>query len=117
MMQSAFLGSDDLGGFEISLIDEVVHGRLRLGVLALLSREGAADFMWLKAQLNASDGNLSTHLRTLEQAGYVWVEKRFADRKPLTRVVLSEAGRQAFLFYVEAMARLVADHARDAAWT
>lgn len=115
MLQSAFLGSDDLGAFDVSLIDEVVHGRLRLGVLALLSREGGADFMQLKSRLNASDGNLSTHLRTLEDAGYIWIEKRFAGRKPLTRVVLSEAGRQAFLFYLDAMARLVADHARDAA--
>jgi DNA-binding MarR family transcriptional regulator len=114
-MHSSFLGSEDLGGFDISLIDEVVHGRLRLGVLALLSRDGAADFMQLKSRLEASDGNLAAHLRTLEQAGYVWIEKRFEDRKPLTRVVLSESGRQAFLFYLEAMARLVADHARHAA--
>jgi DNA-binding MarR family transcriptional regulator len=115
MLASAFLGSEDFGGFDVEMIDEVVHGRLRLGILALLSREGGADFMRLKARLRASDGNLSTHLRTLEEAGYVWIEKRFEGRKPLTRVVLSEAGRQAFLFYLEAMARLVADHARHAA--
>jgi DNA-binding MarR family transcriptional regulator len=115
MLASAFLGSDGLGGFDVCMIDEVVHGRLRLGVLALLSREGGADFMRLKSQLGASDGNLSTHLRTLEEAGYIWIEKRFEGRKPLTRVVLSESGRQAFLFYLETMARLVADHLRHVA--
>ena len=108
-------GSDGLGGFDVCMIDEVVHGRLRLGILSLLSRHGAADFMRLRSDLKASDGNLASHLRTLEQAGYVWVEKRFQDRKPLTRIVLSEAGRQAFRFYLETMARLVADHAREAA--
>jgi DNA-binding MarR family transcriptional regulator len=115
MMHSAFYGSDDLGGFDICMIDEVVHGRVRLGVLSLLTRHGAADFMRLRSELKASDGNLAAHLRTLEQAGYVWIEKRFKDRKPLTRIVLSEAGRQAFLYYLETMARLVADHARAAA--
>ena len=115
MMHSAFHGSEDLGGFDIEMIDEVVHGRLRLGILALLSREGAADFMRLRSELKASDGILSSHLRTLEDARYVWVEMRFEARKPLTRIVLSEAGRQAFRFYLEAMARLVADHARHAA--
>jgi DNA-binding HxlR family transcriptional regulator len=113
MLQSTFRGSDPvIGGFDVELIDEVVHGRLRLGVMAALADEGAADFTALKTRLRASDGNLSTHLRTLEAAGYVWIEKRFEGKKPLTRIVLSEVGRQAFHFYLEAMARLVADHGR-----
>src|SRR5665213_4274152 len=111
MLESTFHGSEPvIGGFDVALIDEVVHGRLRLGILAELAGEGGADFTTLKTRLKASDGNLSTHLRTLESAGYIWVEKRFEQRKPLTRIVLSESGRQAFRFYLEAMARLVADH-------
>jgi DNA-binding MarR family transcriptional regulator len=111
MLQSTFHGSEPVaGGFDVELIDDVVHGRLRLGILAELAGDGGADFATLKARLRASDGNLSTHLRTLEAAGYVWIEKRFEGRRPLTRVVLSESGRQAFHFYLEAMARLVDDH-------
>lgn len=113
MLQSSFHGSEPVvAGFDVELIDEVVHGRMRLGILAALAEAGGADFTALKARLKASDGNLSAHLRTLESSGYVWIEKRFDNRKPLTRIVLSESGRQAFHFYLEAMARLVAEHGR-----
>jgi DNA-binding MarR family transcriptional regulator len=116
MLQSTFHGSEPVvGGFDVELIDDVVHGRMRLGILAALAEEGGADFTALKSRLKASDGNLSTHLRILETSGYVWIEKRFEARRPLTRIVLSEAGRQAFHFYLEAMARLVADHHHRAA--
>ena len=93
--------------FDISGIDEVIHGRLRLGIMAFLSTAGTADFNTLKSRLQATDGNLSVHLRKLEEAGYVAVDKSFAGRKPLTRVSLTEAGRSAFIRYLDAMARLV----------
>ena len=93
--------------FDISGIDEVIHGRLRLGIMAFLSTAGTADFNTLKTRLQATDGNLSVHLRKLEDAGYVSIEKSFAGRKPLTQVMLSPAGRDAFIRYLDAMARLV----------
>lgn len=93
--------------FDIGGIDEVIHGRLRLGVMAFLSGAGAADFNTLKTRLQATDGNLSVHLRKLEEAGYVAIEKSFVGRKPQTRVVLTEPGRTAFIAYLDAMARLV----------
>ena len=96
-----------MDGFDIDRIDEVIHGRLRLGVMAYLSTAEIADFNVLKARLQATDGNLSTHLRKLEEAGYVAIEKSFVGKKPLTRVVLTEAGRTAFVTYLDAMARLV----------
>jgi DNA-binding HxlR family transcriptional regulator len=61
--------------FNITEIDDVIHGRLRLGVMAYLSGSGQAEFNELKAKLQASDGNLSVHLRKLEEAGYVEIEK------------------------------------------
>jgi len=97
-----------MDGFDIEAIDEVIHGRIRLGVMAYLSSAGTADFNELKARLQATDGNLSVHLRKLEDAGYVEVEKSFVGRKPLTRVSLSEAGRAAFVKYLDAMQKLVA---------
>lgn len=93
--------------FDIDRIDEVIHGRLRLGVMAFLSTAGTAEFGELKKRLSATDGNLSVHLRKLEEAGYVAIDKSFAGRKPLTRVTLTEAGRTAFIGYLDAMTRLV----------
>jgi DNA-binding MarR family transcriptional regulator len=93
--------------FDIERIDEVIHGRLRLGIMAYLSTAETADFGVLKARLSATDGNLSVHLRKLEDAGYVAIAKQFVGRKPLTTVTLTEAGRAAFIAYLDAMARLV----------
>jgi DNA-binding MarR family transcriptional regulator len=93
--------------FDIAGLDEVIHGRLRLGVMAFLSGAGSADFNTLKARLQATDGNLSVHLRKLEEAGYVAIDKRFAGKKPLTTVSLTDAGRAAFIRYLDAMTKLV----------
>jgi DNA-binding HxlR family transcriptional regulator len=96
--------SDD---FDISRIDDVIHGRLRLGVMAYLSGSGSADFNELKAKLSASDGNLSVQLRKLEEAGYVEIEKTYAGRKPLTRVAITDKGRTAFVAYLDAIEKLL----------
>lgn len=93
--------------FDIAQIDEVIHGRIRLGIMAYLAGTGAADFNTLKARLQASDGNLSVHLTKLEQAGYVAVDKSFVGKKPLTRVKLTDVGRKAFVAYLDAIGRLV----------
>lgn len=93
--------------FDIAAIDDVIHGRLRLGVMAYLSTAGSAEWGELKARLQATDGNLSAHLRKLEDAGYVAIEKSFVGKKPLTRVILTEAGRTAFIGYLDTMAQLV----------
>lgn len=92
--------------FDIERLDEVIHGRLRLGVMALLVARECADFNELKARLKATDGNLSAHLRKLETAGYVAIDKSFQGRKPLTRARLTEAGRDAFVGYLDAIGRL-----------
>ncbi|HEX8568814.1 MAG TPA: transcriptional regulator [Caulobacteraceae bacterium] len=94
-------------GFDVDAIDEVIHGRLRLGVMAYLSGARAADFNELKARLQASDGNLSVHLRKLEEAGYVAIRKSFVGRKPLTRIELTDAGARAYSGYLQALGKLV----------
>lgn len=98
--------------FEIGKIDDVIHGRLRLGVMAYLANADVAEFNELKARLEVTQGNLSAHLRKLEEAGYVTIEKSFIGRKPLTRVRITEAGRAAFAAYIKAMAKLVDDAGR-----
>ena len=94
-------------GFDIDGIDEVIHGRIRLGIMAYLSGAGSADFNTLKGRLQATDGNLSAHLRKLEDAGFVTVDKSFVNRKPLTTLTLTDAGRKAFAAYLDAIAKLV----------
>ena len=93
--------------FQIADIDEVIHGRVRLGIMAYLSGAETADFNELKARLQVTDGNLSVHLRKLEDAGFVEVLKSFQGRRPLTRARLTDPGRKAFVDYLDAMARLV----------
>ena len=93
--------------FDIGRIDDVIHGRVRLGVMAILAGVDSADFATLKARLQTTDGNLSVHLRKLEEAGFVAVTKRFVGRKPLTEASMTEAGRTAFVAYLDAMAGLV----------
>lgn len=93
--------------FQIADIDEVIHGRVRLGIMAYLSGADTADFNELKTRLQVTDGNLSVHLRKLEDAGFVEVLKSFQGRRPLTRARLTDAGRKAFVDYLDAMARLV----------
>jgi DNA-binding HxlR family transcriptional regulator len=93
--------------FDISRIDDVIHGRVRLGIMAVLSGADSADFNTLKARLQTTDGNLSVHLRKLEDAGFVAVNKRFEGRKPLTEASMTPVGRKAFVAYLDAMQGLV----------
>jgi DNA-binding MarR family transcriptional regulator len=96
-----------MDGFDIGDLDEVIHGRVRLGIMAYLSASEAADFATLKARLQLTDGNLSVHLRKLEEAGYVELRKAFVGKKPQTSVRITSAGRGAFAAYLDALARLV----------
>jgi DNA-binding MarR family transcriptional regulator len=98
-----------MAAFDIGNIDDVIHGRMRLGIVAYLASAEAADFNELKAALDATQGNLSVHLRKLEEAGYVTIEKGFLGRKPLTRARLTPGGRQAFANYLKAMSKLIGE--------
>jgi DNA-binding MarR family transcriptional regulator len=83
--------------------NDIIHQAMRLKIMAALNalpRTAALEFARLKALVGATDGNLGAHLETLEQAGYIVVEKRFEDRKPQTRVRMSSAGRRAFAEHV-----------------
>ena len=96
-----------MASFDIGKLDDVIHGRVRLGVMAYLSDAGVADFTELKTLLDVTQGNLSVHLRKLEEAAYISIDKSFIDRKPLTRVRMTDAGRTAFAAYLEAISKLV----------
>ena len=92
--------------FDHNAIDDVIHGRIRLGVVAYLSAVDSALFSELRDKVGATDGNLSAHLRKLEEAGYVAVAKSFVNRKPQTRLSLTPAGRAAWSAWLTQMEAL-----------
>ena len=96
-----------MAAFDIGKIDDVIHGRLRLGIMAYLANADVADFNELKSMLQATQGNLSVHLRKLEEAGFIAIEKSFLGRKPLTRVRQTPKGRKAFAAYLTAISKLL----------
>lgn len=95
--------------FSIEAIDDLIHSRLRLGIMAYLSTAASADFTQLKVRLKATDGNLSVQIRKLEEAGYIAVEKSFSNRKPLTTISLTDRGRGAYIAYLEQIKKLIAE--------
>lgn len=94
--------------FDYREIDDIIHGRARLAIMAYLSGAGSADFNELKKRAQVNDGNLSVHLRKLEEAGYIDVEKRFVGKKPQTLCRLSDKGREAWIAYIDHIQKLIA---------
>ncbi|MGB0907396.1 MAG: winged helix-turn-helix domain-containing protein [Maricaulaceae bacterium] len=88
-------------------IDDVIHGRLRLGVMAYLTAVNPAAFPELVEKTGASHGNLSTHLTKLETAGYVRQEKGYKGKRPQTLVHLTPQGRKAWIAYLDTMKQLL----------
>ena len=83
--------------------DSIIHQPVRLKIMAALKPLPPSDqieFVRLRKLIDATEGNLGAHIQTLEQAGYVAVEKDFADKRPRTRVKLTKQGRRAFEDYV-----------------
>lgn len=94
-------------------LDDVVHQRARLGVLALLSEARRADFAYLRDTLGLTDGNLARHLKVLEEAGYVAVDKVFEGTRRRTWVEATSAGRLAFEEELQVLKELLARFDRN----
>jgi DNA-binding transcriptional ArsR family regulator len=91
-------------------LDRVVHEKARLGILtSLMSHPEGLTFTDLKSLCALTDGNLSRHLRVLEQEGLLKVAKGFDGRKPKTLCRMTRLGRQRFLVYLEVLERVVRD--------
>jgi DNA-binding MarR family transcriptional regulator len=92
-------------------LNEVIHQPVRLRIVAALEAlrsDEAVEFTFLRDMLELTDGNLGAHLRKLEEAGYVHLDKTFVDRKPRTYVALTTKGRRAFQDHVEALKAILA---------
>jgi DNA-binding MarR family transcriptional regulator len=88
-------------------LDETVHQRVRLGVLAVLEEAKRADFTYLRDALDLSDGNLSRHIQVLEEAGLINVEKGYEGRRPRTWVSATRRGRAALAAEVKSLRELI----------
>ncbi len=96
-----------MSDYDHTAIDEVLHSRVRLAIIAFLAGAEIADFSTVRDATKTTDGNASVHLRKLEDAGYVAVHKRFVARKPQTRYALTTSGRKALLDYVAHLENLL----------
>jgi DNA-binding MarR family transcriptional regulator len=87
-------------------LNETIHQTVRLRIMAALVTLDAGnevDFSYLRDLLQVTDGNLGAHLRKLEEAGYIAVNKTFVERKPRTYVAATAAGRKVFQEHVAAL--------------
>jgi DNA-binding MarR family transcriptional regulator len=89
-------------------LDDAVHQRTRLGILAVLSEASRADFAYLREALGLTDGNLSGNLSKLERAGYVEINKVIEGRRPRTWVSVTAEGRAALDAEVTALREIIA---------
>jgi DNA-binding MarR family transcriptional regulator len=88
-------------------LSNVVHQRVRLGILTVLQQVARADFAYLRDRLELTDGNLSRNLAVLEESGYVTIEKAFEGKRPRTWVKITKAGARALTEEVDALRRLL----------
>ena len=88
-------------------LDRVIHEKGRLSIMSLLAATPDLSFTELRNLLQMTDGNLTRHLRTLQEAGYVALTKTFHNRRPLTTCSLTSAGRKAFQNYIDLLEQIV----------
>lgn len=88
-------------------IDDTIHQRVRLGILAVLAESRRVDFTHLRGTLDVTDGNLSRHLQVLEDGGYVRIDKSFEGKRPRTWISATKQGRAAFEAELETLRALL----------
>ena len=88
-------------------LDRVIHEKGRLAIMSMLAASPELSFTELREALKMTDGNLTTHIRTLQESGYVSVAKSFQNNRPLTTCNLTAAGRKAFTSYINLLEKIV----------
>ena len=94
-------------GAEAPKLEQLIHERVRLGIVSALAANPVLTFQELRDLLGLTDGNLAVHSRRLEEAGYVAVEKSFVGRVPRTEFRLTAAGKKALTEYLGRMESLI----------
>lgn len=93
--------------FDYRLLNDIIHSRIRLAIMSILVAVKEAEFTFLKKQVNTTDGNISVHLKKLEDKGYITVQKSFLNRKPVSTYSLTDQGHKAFTAYVEQLEKMI----------
>lgn len=88
-------------------LDKAFENRVRLGIMSALMVNDYLDFNALKDLLGLTDGNLASHLKSLEKSAYINFEKEFLDRKPNTKYFATEIGKEAFRKHINAIEQLL----------
>lgn len=88
-------------------INKAFENKARLGIMSVLSVNESVSFVRLKELLGLSDGNLASHIRGLEEGGYLTTRKQFIGRKPHTSFSITEKGRTAFKEHLAALEALI----------
>ena len=88
-------------------LDRVIHEKVRLAIMSLLAASPQLAFTEMRDTLNMTDGNLTAHMRTLQESGYVSVTKEFQGGRPLTTFSLTAQGRKAFATYINLLEQIV----------
>ena len=88
-------------------LDRVIHEKGRLPIMSLLAASPELSFTEIRDSLRMTDGNLSMHLRTLQEAGYIALTKSFQEGRPLTTCSLTAAGKRAFTRYIDLLEEIV----------
>lgn len=91
-------------------LDRVIHEKGRLAIMSMLAAVNELSFTEIRDALEMTDGNLTTHLKTLQQSGFLVVSKTYANHRPHTTCALTQAGRTAFEQYLDHMETLVRQH-------
>ncbi|HOO67002.1 MAG: transcriptional regulator [Bacteroidales bacterium] len=87
--------------------NKAFESRVRLGIMSVLAVNDSMDFTGLRETLAVTDGNLASHLRALEEAGYINMEKSFINRKPNTSYSITEEGLDSFSSHLKALEELI----------
>jgi DNA-binding MarR family transcriptional regulator len=88
-------------------LDRVIHEKGRLAIMSMLAAQPELSFIELRDALSMTDGNLTTHIRTLQEAGYLAVAKSFQNNRPLTTCSLTPAGKKAFTNYINLLEKII----------
>jgi DNA-binding MarR family transcriptional regulator len=88
-------------------LDRVIHEKGRLAIMSMLAASPELSFTEMRDTLKMTDGNLTTHIRTLQEAGYVSVTKSFQNNRPLTTCSLTSAGKKAFTGYINLLEEII----------
>ncbi len=91
----------------IEHLNKVFDSRIRLGIMSALMVNAEVNFNELKELIEVTDGNLATHLKTLEENNYIKVQKGFVGRKTNTTYSVTKAGEKAFKLHLEALEKMI----------